>query len=324
MSFEHDLRFHSMGSDVRILLGAPLLATAPPPAEAAERERLYVQDFAARLSRFRRDSELSALNADPRPAVPASPLLAAAVQAGIWAAHRSGGLVDPTLAKAIADAGYDRSLDGEQPPSLREALMGAPPRRPGRPHPAAAWRKVTVEGGLVKRPPLLSLDTGGTGKGLCADAVLHRLSGYSRVVVDCGGDLAIGGVGAQLDPYEVEVEHPLTGETIRNLRVGVGGVATSGLNVRLWRTAEGGFAHHLLNPATGMPAWTGLIGVTALGDSALEAETLCKTALLLGPLGARRELAQHGGLIVHDSGEVEEIGDLNRARGAQAFLGDAA
>ena len=93
------------------------------------------------------------------------------------------------------------------------------------------------------------IDTGGTGKGLCADAVAHRLAGYTRFVVDCGGDLAVGGVGAQVEPYEIEVEHPLTGETIRTLRVAAGGVATSGLNVRVWRTPGGGFAHHLLDPA---------------------------------------------------------------------------
>ena len=54
--------------------------------------------------------------------------------------------------------------------------------------------------------------------------------------------------------------------------------------------------------------WSGLIGATALGDSALEAETLSKMALLLGPDGARAVLAEHGGVIVHDSGEVEAIG----------------
>ena len=51
-----------------------------------------------------------------------------------------------------------------------------------------------------------------------------------------------------------------------------------------------------------------MIGATALGDSALEAETLSKMALLLGPDGARGVLAEHGGVIVHDNGEVEAIG----------------
>jgi thiamine biosynthesis lipoprotein len=326
MSETADILFHAMGSDVRLLVGPPLLVVARPPVAAAWRERAYVEDFAARLSRFRDDSELSALNGDSRGAVPASPLLRSAVRAGLWAAQRSDGLVDPTLVGALQRAGYASSLDGRAPASLVDALVSAPPRRPATPRADGLWRQVEVDDrlGLVRRPPGVQIDTGGTGKGLCADAVAHRLRYYERFVVDCGGDLAIGGVGAQLEPYEVEIEHPLTGEVVRRVRVGSGGIATSGLNVRVWRDAEGGFAHHLLDPSTGRPAWTGLIGVTALGASALEAETLSKMALLQGPLGARRVLAERGGLVVHDNGDVEEIGPLDRQRSLLGLSGSAA
>ncbi len=315
---EHEITFHSMGSDVRLLIGAPLLRSAESPEAACRSQRAYVEDFAARLSRFRPDSELSALNSDPRVEVPASALLRAAVTAGLWAAQRSGGLVDPTLAGALARAGYASSLDGREPASLAQALSAAPVRQPARPNPQQLWRHVAVDdrAGTVRRPAGVELDTGGTGKGLCADAIAHRLRGYSRFAVDCGGDLTIGGVGAQLEPYAVEVEHPLTGETIRSVRVSRGGVATSGLNVRVWQDEQGRFAHHLLDPATGLPAWTGLVGVTALAPTALEAETLSKMALLLGPLGARRVLAEHGGLVVNDDGDVEQIGSLDGRRGA--------
>jgi len=152
--------------------------------------------------------------------------------------------------------------------------------------------------------------TGGTGKGLCADAVAHRLGGYTRFVVDCGGDIAVGGVGPQLEPYEIDVEHPLTGEVIGRIKLDRGGVATSGVNVRIWQRPDGAYAHHLLDPSTGRPAWTGLIGVTAIAGSALEAETLSKLALLVGPDAARRVLADRGGVIVQDSGEVELVGSL--------------
>lgn len=321
-----DTVFHAMGSDVRLLIGPSLLANAPTALAAAWRERAYIEDFSARLSRFREHSELSALNRDPREAVPASPLLRSAVRAGLWAARRSDGLVDPTLLTALERAGYRCSLDGNEPAPLAEALACAPPRRPARANPAQLWRRVAVDDrrGLVHRPPGVRIDTGGTGKGLCADAVAHRLRHHERFVVDCGGDLAIGGVGAQLEPYEVEIEHPLSGDVVRRVRVGHGGIASSGLNVRVWRDEQRGFAHHLLDPASGEPAWTGLIGVTALGASALEAETLSKLALLQGPLGARRTLARHGGLIVHDSGEVEEIGLSGHAYRAVRFSGSAA
>jgi FAD:protein FMN transferase len=84
-------------------------------------------------------------------------------------------------------------------------------------------------------------------------------------------------------------------------------VATSGLNVRLWRDGDGRPVHHLLDPSTGRPAWTGLVGATALAPTALEAETLAKIALLSG---SPRALARYGGLVVRDDGEVEPAGAL--------------
>jgi thiamine biosynthesis lipoprotein len=80
--------------------------------------------------------------------------------------------------------------------------------------------------------------------------------------------------------------------------------------VRIWRRADGSYAHHLLDPSSGSPVWSGVIAATAVGPSALEAETLAKMALLLGPVGARRVLGEHGGVIVRDSGEFEAIGPL--------------
>jgi thiamine biosynthesis lipoprotein len=312
VSAEHDVSFRSMGSDIRLLIGRPLRSGEPPAELAATEQRAFIEEFAAEMSRFIPDSELSALNRDPRLEVPASRMLCDVVRAGVWAAQRTGGLVDPTLVFELEAAGYDRSLADREPASLEAALAAAPTRRPARPHPQRRWQRIEVDdqAGLVRRPPGVRIDSGGVGKGLVAELVAFRLSGYSRYVIDCGGDLAIGGVEALVRPYDVEVEHPLTGETIHTVRVSSGGIATSGLNVRVWRT-DTGFRHHLLDPASGQPAWTGLIGVTALGGSALEAETLTKAALLLGPIGARRVLAEQGGLIIHDDGDVELVGPID-------------
>jgi thiamine biosynthesis lipoprotein len=312
VSTELDYTFHAMGSDIRLLIGPRLVPTAPDPLAAADREKDYVLSFGRRLSRFRPDSELSALNHDPRTEVPASPLLRTAVTAGLWAAERSGGLLDPTLVGALERNGYSASLDGAVPASLSEALAGAPARRPAQPDPNSRWAEIEIDdqAGVIIRPVGVMLDTGGTGKGLCADAVAHRLGGYTRFVVDCGGDIAVGGIGAQLEPYEIEIEHPLTRRPVGKVRIASGGVATSGLNVRIWRDPNGRYAHHLLDPSTGGPAWTGLVGVTAIGTTALEAETFSKMALLGGPERAREVLAHSGGVIVHDSGAIEPVGPI--------------
>jgi thiamine biosynthesis lipoprotein len=165
--------------------------------------------------------------------------------------------------------------------------------------------------GTIRRAPGLRLDTGGTTKGLAADWAAERLAGARRLVVDCGGDLRVR-VAPGGAPYDVVVEHPLSGERAATLRVRAGAVATSGLGRRVWRGEHGGFAHHLLDPATGAPAWTGLVSATALAPTALEAEVLAKTALLQGPEGARRVLDRSGGVLVHDDGTVERVGAAAR------------
>ena len=80
-------------------------------------------------------------------------------------------------------------------------------------------------------------------------------------------------------------------------------IATSGLRTRTWKTPDG-YAHHLIDPASGEPAWTGVIQATALAATALEAETLAKTALLRGPHAGRTLLARHGGALILDDGEL--------------------
>jgi thiamine biosynthesis lipoprotein len=308
---EHDVCFAAMGSHVRLLIGEPG-SGLPPAAEAAARARRFVAEFESALSRFDPASELSALNRDPRERVPASPLLRRSVAAGLAAAELTDGLVDPTLVGEIERAGYAATRSGVVPAPLAAALAAAPKRRPAAPDPARRWRRFEVDEGAgeIVRPPGLRFDSGGSGKGLAADLLAAALESYPRFVVDCGGDIRVGGPDAAERPYGISVEHPLSGERLHVLRIGSGGVATSGINVRIWRDGNGRFAHHLLDPATGEPAWTGLVGVTALGASALEAETLSKAALLSGPERGRELLRERGGLLVHDSGRAELVGPL--------------
>ena len=308
----HELTFDAMGCAIRLIVDEPLDPALPSAQDAAEESRRWLADYDRRMSRFRDDSELCALNSDRHEAVPASALLRATVSAALWAARRSNGLVDPTLLDDLERAGYVTSLAGASPAPLDEALAAAPARAPAQPSPEAQWKLVSVDDadGVIHRPPGVRLDSGGAGKGLAADALAHRLSHYARVAIDCGGDVRVAGAASRTEPFDIEIENPLTGEAAQAFALGDGAIATSGLATRIWRTAEGGFAHHLIDPATGRPAWTGLIQATAIAPTALEAETLSKTALLSGPSAAREILAPFGGALIHDDGEVELIGSL--------------
>ena len=270
--------------------------------------RSLFAEIERRLSRFDPDSDLCRLNADPRPSVPAGPLLRAAVAASLRAASLSAGLVDPTVLVAMRRTGYGESRADVAPASLEQALPTAPPRRPARPDPTARWRAVEVDdaAGVIRRPPGLELDLGGSAKGWAADLLAAQLERHGRCAVDCGGDLRV--TARRGAPWEVRVRHPLTGAIAHTLHIRVGGVATSGVDARLWQGHGGDFAHHLVDPATGTPAWTGVIAATALAPTALEAEALAKAALLSGPAAGRRLLrAHHGGVLVYDDGAVDPV-----------------
>jgi thiamine biosynthesis lipoprotein len=303
-----DVSFTCMGSRARLIAWP----SPEPAARARARDlladaRAWLEDYDARLSRFRPDSELSRLNADPRPVVPASPLLYDAIAAALWAAQRTEGLVDPTVAGALVRAGYATSRAGVAPAPLDEAIAAAPRRRPARPAPSATWRAISLDGGLIHRPPGIVLDTGGTGKGLAADRVAQRLAELPRFVVDCGGDVRAGGTASSGWPVPVEVAWPGRAEGRATVvELADGAVASSGIDARLWRQ-DGGFAHHLIDPATGAPAWTGVIGATALAPTALEAETLAKAAVLAGPHAGARWLAAGGGVVFADDGTATHV-----------------
>src|SRR3954463_5902957 len=271
-----DQRFPSMGSTARVTLESEARSEAELERHAAA-IRTILEDVEGTLTRFRADSELCRLNADPRRAVPASPLLRHFALAVRSAGARSGGLVDATLVAPLERQGYIASRAGVAPAGLDEALAAAPPRRPARPAPARGSPGGGVdEDGRIVRPPGVRLDSGGIGKGLAADLAAVTLLSGIRFAISCGGDLAVGGA-APPSPWEVAVTSARTGAPVHALRVRGGGVATSGISARLWRRDDGSFAPHLLDPSTGEPAWTGLVAVTALGATTVEAEILAKT-----------------------------------------------
>jgi thiamine biosynthesis lipoprotein len=307
---EHEHRFRAFATDVRVLV------TAPTPLDALRVQALF-QRLHRALTRFDPASELGALNAGTGGETAASPVLLRALAAALWAARASGGLVDPTILDALEQSGYAASRDGEAPAALADALAGAPPRAPAAPDASSRWPEIELDPArhTVRVPAGVRLDLGGTAKGLAADLAAGILAGHRRYAVDAGGDLRIGGTDAA--PRAVHITHPLQGTVAHSFSITDGAVATSGLHSRIWRT-EGGFAHHLIDPARRAPAWTGVIQATALAATALEAETLAKTALLRGPADGLELLDRHGGALILDDGRLRLAGPLATRQQAAA------
>jgi thiamine biosynthesis lipoprotein len=287
--------FTCFGGNSNVLVDGSGPAGSPTEAVTAATDQLLL--WHAQFSRFKIESELSTLNRDSRERCPVSETMARFVQAAIDSASFTGGLVDATLLDQIEDVGY-KSDHLRASLALPLALALAPPRVPAGPDPAARWRQVSVDldASVVTRPPGVHLDGGGIVKGLFADLIGELLSGHDAYIVDCEGDLRVGGTAGLVRAFPVLA--PFDGSVLHELAVADGGVATSSITKRSWLD-RGRPAHHLLDPATGGPAFTGVVQVTALAPTALEGEARAKAALLSGPDGAAGWLV-HGGVVVFD------------------------
>ena len=224
-------------------------------------------------SRFRADSALSMANARAGRPTPIPHLLVDLVGAALEAAHDTGGVVDPTLGRAVQRLGYDRDISevATDDPTPLAVATG-----PGR------WRAVRLHraAGLLTVPAGTALDLGATAKAWTADTAARELAARydTGVLVELGGDLAVAGTRPGGWCVRVAEREGADGQLVT---VAAGGVATSTTTVRTWRRA-GRTVHHLLDPATGEPADGPWRTVTVAAPSALAANTASTAAVVRG------------------------------------------
>jgi FAD:protein FMN transferase len=300
VSSEAHWSFACFGGTATLHVGG---AAADAAAAEAEARLLDAHD---RLSRFIPGSELCRLNTDSRWTVPVSGLLLEVAAAARRAGLLSGGLVDATLRREIEQAGYDESLAGKRDRLGPGRVPASDSLQPATASPNRGWSRIHVDrgAGTVSRPPGVEIDSGGIAKGLLADLVGESLDRHPDYAVDCCGDVRIGGTSGRA--RRILIEDPAGGGPVHELALSDGGVATSGIGRRSWIGDDGRPAHHLLDPSTGRPAFTGVIQATALAPTAFLAEVHSKHALLSG-----REVAvdrlPYGGVLVLEGGRVEVV-----------------
>ncbi len=279
-----------------------------PPAQRARTPRDAPGERLLELARAAspascRDSELSRLNADPRERVPVSPLMARLAATAREAAerHRRARRRDAAR-RARAQAGYG----GELPPRSRSSCaLALAPAAPARgPSPGARLARSSTS---TRSPRSVAPPAGPDARqrrareGPVRRRPRRELSARTRASPSTApATCAIGGAGRPR--ARGRGREPVRRERARTRsRSRAGGVATSGIGRRSWLGADGRPAHHLLDPATGRPAFTGIVQATALAPSAVLAEIHAKAAVLSGPARRRRWLPW-GGVLVLDDG----------------------
>ncbi|MGZ0148178.1 FAD:protein FMN transferase [Kribbella sp. WER1] len=250
-------------------------------------------------SRFRPDSELSAVNTRAGALVPVSRLLVDLVDVSLVAAQVSGGAVDPTVGQAVIAAGYDADIE-----TVRRRF----PQQPGEPKPVAGWQQVRLNRKLAMLgvPKDCALDLGAIAKAWTADRAANVLSKRygCGVLVEIGGDLRAA--GAPKKPWVITVaERAGTPGVLVSLAHG--GLTTSTRTVRRWQTPTG-YGHHVIDPRTGRPAEGKYRTASVWAPTAVRANTFSTALVATGDAAlGRLKLAGHPARLIDEDGEVTEL-----------------
>ncbi|PMD73861.1 FAD:protein FMN transferase [Companilactobacillus nuruki] len=121
----------------------------------------------------------------------------------------------------------------------------------------------------------MELDLGGIAKGYIADAIkkLWKESGVDQGIIDLGGNVLLVGPGVHDGNWSVGVQSPFDtrSDYLGILKIPDYSVVTSGIYER-FLNKKGHTYHHIMDPKTGYPVQTDLMGVTVVSPKSIDGE----------------------------------------------------
>jgi FAD:protein FMN transferase len=267
------VKFQAMGCSMAVLLDHE----GPQASKLLEQVPGWFEEWEQVLSRFRPDSQLNQLNRSAGNPFPACATLIEVVRVALDGAHRTGGLVNPTIRKSLETTGYDRDFDLVSPIQPGKTIL---PKMIDMPD----WTQIAIDETKqsIFLPQGVTLDLGGFAKGWAANRAMQRLQEAGPTLVDAGGDIAISGPQADGQPWLVDIADPLQAqERLDMLALEGCGVATSGIDHRRWLQGDV-LKHHIIDPRYGETAQTDLASVTVIAPDVIQAEAAAKAILILG------------------------------------------
>jgi thiamine biosynthesis lipoprotein len=255
-----------------------------PAREAAEAALnasfARLREIEDRMSVNKDGTELSRINAAAgRSAVPVTEDVLFVVGKALEYARLSEGAFDPSVGPLVKLWGIGTEL--ARVPSKDEIDKA---RR------LVDWRKVELDP-VAKTVRLaergMRLDLGAIAKGYAADEVelILKAAGVKAAIVDLGGNVYALGAKKGGVPWRIGVQVPdpsaSRGEYLGIVEGRDFTVVTSGIYERFFE--EGGKRyHHILDLGTGYPADNGLVSVTIVAGSSVDADGLSTSLFALG------------------------------------------
>lgn len=212
--------------------------------------------------------------------------------------EQTGGAFDITLYPVLCEWGFttgEYKIPDEQ--RLRQLL-----EKTGSGRVAADGGRLTLTGGA-------QIDLGGIAKGYTGDIISEYLkeNGVESALLSLGGNIHAVGSKADGSAWRVGIKNPYGGENIAVVELCGKAAVTSGGYERYFIGEDGRRYCHILDPATGKPADSGLVSVTIVGDEGWLCDALSTAVYVMGADKAaalRRERGDFDMVLLTGSGEL--------------------
>ena len=254
-----------------------------------------VRELEAQWSVTEENSEICALNRGGRAEL--SPETAELLGAALDMCRRTDGALDISTYPVLRAWGF---TTGEYSVPGGEAIAALLP--------LVDYGRVALEAGAAALPPGMEIDLGSVAKGYTGDALaaLLKQGGAASALLDLGGNIQAVGSKPDGSPWRVAIRDPAGDGNIGVVEVADQAVVTSGGYERYFE--EDGVRYwHIIDPATGWPARSGLTSVTVVGESGLLCDGLSTALFVMGREGALEHWRQHRdfeAVLVSEDGSV--------------------
>lgn len=230
------------------------------------------------MSTYQKNSELSLFNQSTSiQGIKISPALAKVVGEGIRLGKMSGGKLDVTVGPLVNLWGFGPQYQLETVPTPE--LLESTRKKVGITH-------LSLQNEYLKKDiPDLYVDLSTIAKGYGVDVIAELLEsqGVLNYLVEIGGEMRLKGFKSSGELWHVAIEKPVTTErSVQEVIVPQdNAVATSG-DYRNYFEKDGQRFSHIIDPETGKPINHKLVSVTVIHPSAMTADGLSTTLMVMG------------------------------------------